>query len=143
LTARLLALPSILVALFAVAPSPVRSELPEAPPPRVKKTTAELLVGKWKATKLWDMQVPPELEIIREFTPDGKYHTRRIDPKKVHISNGTYVLIGETLRLINDVEIPQGKSRDVIIESLTGQELVVLYISGNYRERNTYKRLEK
>jgi uncharacterized protein (TIGR03066 family) len=143
MTARLFALPAMMIGLFAVVPSPVRSELPEAPAPRAKKATAEMLVGKWKATKLWDMQVPPELEIIKEFTPDGKYRINRRDPKTVHGSKGTYVLLGETLRLVNDVEIPQGKSRDVIIESLTDQELIVLYISGNYRERNTYKKLEK
>jgi hypothetical protein len=48
MTIRVLLLPAMLVALFAVSRSTVqselRNELPKAPAPRVKKTTSEILL---------------------------------------------------------------------------------------------------
>jgi uncharacterized protein (TIGR03066 family) len=134
-----------MIALFAIAPAPVRSELPEAPAPRAKKSTAELLVGKWKVVMLQNMQVAPELEIILEFTPDGKYRVRSEDPKiGVQASNGTYKLIGNTIRLTTDVIVDRrGTTRDATIEALSDRELTTVLSSSRERERTTFRRLKK
>jgi uncharacterized protein (TIGR03066 family) len=143
--ARLIALPAILVALFAVAPSPVRSELPEAPAPRAKKTTAETLVGKWKVVELGDKQVAPELQIILEFTGNGEYRVHSQDPKNgVQVSNGSYKLINDTIRLITDVNAdPNGTSRDVVIEAISDDQLTTVLVSSRDQERTKFSRLKK
>lgn len=145
MTARLLVLPAIMVALFAVAPSPVRSELPEAPAPREKKTHAELLVGKWRLAKVDKELIGPQTILTAEFTRDGKFIFEATDPTvRPQRSTGTYTLNGNTIRLTTqtDTNGPAGKSWDVLIEVLTETERITIAGPPNARQRSVFKRVE-
>jgi hypothetical protein len=96
--ARHIAQPVILVALFAVAPSPVRSELPEAPAPRARhdgelKPWSELLVGTWKMSKMNGRDLPPAWNYTIAITKDGKFTMKGEHPREPQwTKNGTFDL---------------------------------------------------
>src|SRR5262245_23147359 len=105
MTAKLFALQAILVAPFAVTPSPVRSELPEAPPPRMKKTTAELLVGTWKRVAQQNLPaLPPDWDLTIEYTKDGRVVMMAKVPmgEVPPLQTGTFRLDGKTLERAMD-----------------------------------------
>jgi uncharacterized protein (TIGR03066 family) len=163
MTARLLVLPVVVVAMFGFVGcsepdmAPVADEkqatpaekpnadLPQAPEPRAKKTTAELLVGTWKMIKLQDVDVNPQLDIQIEFNRDGKFIVQIIEPKNgIQMSKGSYTLKGKTLRRtsVSGADQPE-RSWDVTIEVITNDELIIVAGSMQDLERNTYKRLGK
>jgi hypothetical protein len=145
MTARLLILPEFIVALSAFAPSPARSELPEAPAPRVKKTTAELLVGKWSLVKVDKEVIGPQVNITAEFTMDGKFIFEATDPTVARERRtGTYTLNGNIIRLTTqtDTNGPAGKSWDVLIENLSESERITIAGPPNARQRSVFKRIE-
>lgn len=136
MTTRALLLPALFVALFAASYSPVRSELPQAPAPGVKKSTAELLVGTWKQVKF--MNKPPLGENLMGFTADGKYFARLTSPRlAVRITTGSYSLIGKSIRLTSDAnDEGPSKSWDVVIEAISAEELTVVAGPLNGRQRS-------
>jgi uncharacterized protein (TIGR03066 family) len=150
MTARILALPAILVALFAISWSPARDDLPQAPAPRPKadgkpKPWSELLVGTWKMVKSRNMQLAPGVDAQIEFTKDGKFVIRVCDPKNGDsLKTGTYTLNGNTIRLTRraDEEGPE-KSWEITIESLSADELKTAAGPAKERELSVFKRLEK
>jgi uncharacterized protein (TIGR03066 family) len=117
-------LPAILVALLAVSWSSA-DELPQAPPPHVKKTKAELLVGMWKVLKEGDNETPKDWMYELTFTAEGKYQARLVKPNQPPQARvGTYKLTGNVIRC--DIEAT-GKSAarkvDITIHSITDETL--------------------
>jgi uncharacterized protein (TIGR03066 family) len=114
----------IIVALFAISWSPA-GDPPQAPPPHVKKTTAELLVGTWQLTQI-DKRRPSETATI-EFTQDGKVVTRVVGPTiPTQKRTGTYTLHQNSLRLAIEATTDEpGENEDLMIESLTETELLL------------------
>ena len=142
MAARLLLLPSILVALFAVAPSPVRSELPEAPAPRAKKTTAELLIGTWKLVESSYVKLSPGFDKRYEYNSDGKFTVQTLDPNRgFKQTGGTFLVDGCNLRFSYNADA-DGPMRtwNAIIEEITEKDLTVAAGTGLARQWGKYKR---
>ena len=107
--------------------------LPQAPMPRVKKTTAELLVGKWK-------KVEPVSGTTHtsEYTHDGKAVGTSSDRNGVRVRALEYRLIGTTLAFTpsdaNYSSSPKhAQQRTSFVESVTEDKLViVLVINGRW-----------
>ena len=132
MNARCFLLPVILVALFAVSWSPA-DELPKAPPPHAKKTTAELLVGTWKVVKMDGKETPKDWIDEDTFFADGKWRTRFIEPVQPEVMRfGTYKLDGNTIRLDIQANGEFAARKTVItILSLTEDRLVFVAKSEN------------
>lgn len=123
---RCLRLPAILVALFAVSWSPA-GDLPQAPAPHEKKTTAELLLGKWQMVRDGGKPLLPLSAVHMEFTPDGRFKTVAEDAvrKFVDVGTGTYKLKDHTITLTTEAsELHPARNWEVKIERLTETELV-------------------
>ena len=155
MTTRLLALPTIIVALVVLTACsgpealPYADEPPQAPPPRAKevgppKPWAELLVGTWKGIKMKGVPVPPELDIRFEFMEGGKFSLIVRDPKNGHqVSSGTYILDGNAIRFTSQANANgPGASWTITIESLTNEELNTVSGPVNERQRYMYKRIK-
>jgi uncharacterized protein (TIGR03066 family) len=130
-------LPAILVALFAVSWSPA-DDLPQAPLPRVKKTTAELLIGTWKQVSSNSGQpLPKTYETTLEMTKDGKVcfrvvkSDRPIPPPRV----GEYRLDGNIIRFATErtTETPP-QNWSVTIKELDENKLL---ISASEKDKGT------
>jgi hypothetical protein len=122
-------LPAIIVALFAVSWSPA-DDLPQAPPPRVKKTTAELLVGKWKVVSVEGTPIAEGHEYTSEFTADGKYIYRvekSRDPVLPPPRMGTYRLNANMISLeTGPTNETRAISWKVMIKSITEDKLILI-----------------
>jgi uncharacterized protein (TIGR03066 family) len=142
MTTRLLALPAILVALFAVSGCNGTSETPQAPEPRSKgeKTKAELLVGTWKLVK----RTPPNSkgsQMTFEYTKNGEvtlWKDNPLDGREIQM--GTYRLEGDTLSLMMDAD---PKERNVTIDSITEDRLVTSGFSGSTPISHEYERVRE
>ena len=141
MTVRLLLLPILLIALFAMTSSPARSELPQAPAPRAKKTTAELLTGTWKEIKF--MNKKPLGENLLGFTADGRYLARLTSPRLgLRITTGSYTLNGKAIRLTSDAnQAGPSRSWDVVIEAISPEELTLVAGPPDDRQRSVLKRV--
>lgn len=74
-------------------------EVPVAPAPRAKKTTAELLVGTWRVVELNGRKVPKGWVYRFTFERDGRLHTFAEDePGRPRSRSGTYSIEGTKLR---------------------------------------------
>jgi hypothetical protein len=149
MTARHIALPAILVALFAVAPSPVRSELPEAPAPRVKpdgvlQSWSELLVGTWKMSKMNGRVLPPAWNYTIEFTKDGKFIMKGEHPRDPQwTKNGDFVLLRDKIRFTVPAKANAPKETwHVTITALSQEELTLTAGLPANHERNVLKRVK-
>lgn len=121
---------------------PKAAGLPEAPMPRAKKTTAELLVGKWWLVKQGDRVMSPLASITGEYQSDGTFLAQTVGiherPQK---KAGTYQLIRQTIRITSDKSAEEpSKTWDVDIESLTEDELVTLAGPTEQRQRSVWQR---
>ena len=154
MTTRLLARPVVFAALFVLGcygptetpkaeDTPVAEEkvnLPVAPVPKPKKTSAELLVGTWKLIKVDDKLEPAH--VFAEFKKDGQFTFRATDPPQTR--TGTYQLTGNTLHLTANANGDRpGKSWDVVIEVVTETELVTVAGPPDARQRSVSKRVER
>lgn len=150
MTARILALPAILISMFAVAGCFGPSEPEQAPPPRAKRTTAELLVGTWEMIES-DPSVSADGSSTIECTADGRWSSRTIAEAgdEPQLASGTYVLEGDIIRMTllsanklrgND---RLGKSWERLIESISETERVSLGppSSEGKRTRAVYRRV--
>ena len=121
-------LPAIIVALFAVSWSPA-GDLPQAPPPHAKKTTAELLVGKWKVISVDGSAIAEGHEYTSEFTADGKYIYRvekSRDPVLPPPRTGTYRLDANMISLeTGPTSETRAISWKVMIKSITEDKLIL------------------
>lgn len=161
MTTRLLTLPAILAALFAVLgctgadatlnadekqvtpTEKTNADVPQAPAPRAKKSQAELLIGTWRLVKLGKQ--PPFENVVYEFTKGGKYAARVIDPTgPPQRSTGTYEWQGNAIRLhaVATAEEP-AESTDMVIELLTETELITASKPPDPRLRSVFKRVAK
>jgi hypothetical protein len=133
-----------MIALFAIAPSPVRSELPEAPPPRAKKTTAELLVGTWKMSKSSHLKLGPDIERRIRFAANRRFFFRWDEPGfDVREKTGTYSFDGRMLRITDETGADrQGKPREVIIEFLNKDEFRITSVPPEVGRWDIYRRVE-
>ncbi len=126
MNARCFVLPAIIVAIFAVSYSPA-DELPVAPPPRLAKTNAELLVGTWRVIKRDGKEVPKDQIDEFTFTSDGKFSTHFNEPIQPEILRfGTYKLNENIIHI--DIKAGDGldaRKVNVKILSLTENELLV------------------
>jgi len=143
-TVRAFLLPAMFVALFAASYSPVRSELPQAPAPRVKRTTQELLVGTWKMVKSSQMKVGPSIDRRIEFTADGKFFLRWHDPGlEFQKKDASYQVTGQVIRLTyeGDADGPRAVF-DTTIEAITEDELRIAGGPLNDRQWHVYRRVK-
>ena len=119
------ALISLLVAsgCFAPGDGPKPDELPQAPPPREKKTTAELLVGTWKFVKQTPNHTVPGWQATFEFKPDGTVTLWKDCPVDGDsLERGTYRVVDDSLRMAMDTD---PHDRKVTIRSITDDTLLV------------------
>lgn len=112
----------------APAEKPRAGQLPQAPMPRAKKTTAELLVGTWRMMKSDGETLQPLVVLLTaEFTPDGRFtfwHVGLLD-KRVETKRGSYTLKGQTITLTSEASADDPeKTWEVKIERLTETELI-------------------
>ena len=122
--------------------------IPEAPSedvgPPSPKTTAELLVGKWKWLR--DEPGTPEgFEAYLEFTADGKVTMTMTTPTERRIpqpevQNGTYHLEGRTLLLAMGGE---DGDRKVTIDSITEDRFVDSDWVGNELQVHVCERVKR
>jgi uncharacterized protein (TIGR03066 family) len=104
------------------------AKLPQAPPPHAKKTTAELLVGKWREVSTDGEPLVKGYEATLEFTKDGKVcfrvekSPRRIPPPRF----GKYWLKGNLIQYAVEptTETPR-QDWSVIIKQLDEQKMVL------------------
>lgn len=97
---------------------------PEEPKP---KTTAELLVGKWKMVKHNISGLPAGFQSTTEFTNDGEVMIWLNNPVEAGPQGqiGSYQLEGNTLRMTGD-NWPS-PDRTLTIESVTLDRLVMVF----------------
>ena len=122
--------------------------IPETPPsdvgPPAPKTTAELLVGKWKMVAD-EPGTPKGFEAYMEFTADGKIvitmscPTERNIPQP-EVQNGTYRL--EDRRLFLAMGDEDG-DRKVTIDSITEDRFVDSGWVGNELQVSVFERVKK
>jgi hypothetical protein len=123
-----------------------KDESPQESDPPPKKTKAELLVGTWKLTVSDNEILGPSTNITSEFTKSGKFIFKGSDLRRAEVdeSTGSYELVGDTLRLVeNPGPNGPGKRWEVVIESLTETEFVTIAGPANHRERSISKRIEQ
>jgi len=109
------------------------------PPVEVPKTTAELLVGKWKFVKSNTNQ-PAELRAPIEFTRNGAVLVGIENVAKgTSETRGRYRLVGNTLWIFLEPPAEQGLGGlPVTIESVTEDRLVAIAWAGEH-ERHSYE----
>lgn len=121
---------------------------PEAPPedvgPPAPKTTAELLVGKWKWLRD-EPGTPKGFEGYVEFRADGKVVMTMNTPRERNIpqpevQNGTYRL--EDRRLILAMGDKDG-DRKVTIDSITEDRHTISSWVGDERQVDVYERVKR
>jgi hypothetical protein len=105
------------------------AKLPQAPPPHAKKTTAELLVGKWKVVSVEGKPLPKTYETTLELTPEGgatfrvvKSRSAVVPPPRV----GDYRVDGNVVRFAVEPtsETPR-QSWSVTIKVLDENRMVI------------------
>jgi hypothetical protein len=147
MTARLLVLPAVYAALFAVSGPHAHGDLPVAPAPRAKpeKRWAELIVGTWREATFNGMPVPFDRAARIEFTPDGRFVVRVNDPQSgnVGMKSGTYTLRGDALCLTSRAKADAGASWAWKVVSLTGETLVTAEQAGGDSRRDVAHEREK
>jgi hypothetical protein len=123
-----------------------KDESPQESDPPPKKTKAELLVGKWKLIVSDNETLGFGTNITEEYTKSGKFIFKSIHLRRGEVdeSTGSYELVGDTLRLVeNPGPNGPGKRWEVVIESLTETEFVTIAGPANQRERSISKRIEQ
>ena len=142
MTTRVLILPAILIALFAVLGCSSPNDPPQATELRLReKTKAELLVGKWKLVKR-PRGLPEGFQMTAEYTKDGKVTITTNNPLEdgPEVQIGTYQLDGDKLlRAMGDPA--NSLHRNVTIESVAEDKLVTSYMSGAERQISEYERI--
>jgi uncharacterized protein (TIGR03066 family) len=91
------------------------------------------------------MPVSPQLEIVFEFTADGKYQIRSNDPKTgVQVTKGTYTVEGNSIRLTSkpDEDKPS-RTRRIAIQSITDEELRTVAGPSHEPEHSALRRVVK
>jgi hypothetical protein len=119
------------------------SGLPQAPEPREKKTTAELLVGAWKEVEWKGKPVPKEWAFYHEYTADGKFHYFIDDRKNPPtVTTGTYQVIGDVVRQ-HTLSDPQGKERkwDITICSISETNLEISFTEDGVTEKTKFQKV--
>jgi uncharacterized protein (TIGR03066 family) len=126
------------------APPDEKAAIPGAPPPRAKKTKAELLVGTWKMVQLNGKDVPTGWDVVREFQADGQYAVRAKYPNRpLKTDSGTYTVKEDTITFTR-AAVGEAAARvwDVKIESLSNDELLASG-TGKERDQHLYRRVAK
>ncbi len=103
------------------------AEPPKEQPPPGKKTTAELLVAKWRVTKEDDTVYPSEGPYPAiEFTADGKFTAQVIGGKRPSSpQKGTYQLEGKMIHLSAEATSDSpARSWTLNIEAITEDKMV-------------------
>lgn len=96
-----------------------------APMPRIKKTTAELLVGTWRAVELNGRQVPKGWVYRFTFEQDGQIHTFADDePNRPRHRSGTYSVDDTKMRFEITNEDGHRASGTGTITEITNSKLV-------------------
>lgn len=118
---------------------------PQAPAPHLKKTAAELLVGKWKQVEWKGKPIPKEWKFYREFTADGKFRIFMDDRKlPATTTDGTYEVVGDVIRQ-HTLSSPQGRERkwDNKICLISEDELEISFKDDGVTEKKKFKRVGK
>ncbi|MBN9121481.1 MAG: hypothetical protein J0I06_20415 [Planctomycetes bacterium] len=126
---------------------PKGSGLPQAPAPRVKKTTAELLVGTWHGVSIDGQQIPKEWIFVMEFMDDGSLNIFVNDQKNIPaVKMGTYKLTGDRIKLSTPANA-EGPARDwsIVIKEISNSEFTsaIVLANGKEKERTVFKRATK
>lgn len=140
MTPRRFLLRAIIVALLAISSLSAR-DLPQAPAPHVKKTTAERLVGKWMLVEKDGKPIPKTGKYYLEFTADGKLRISAEDhlvPPAVW--SGTYELIDDTIHFHTPKDRGGQEQRwEAKIESITDEGLAMTAKRGDLSAAGRYR----
>jgi uncharacterized protein (TIGR03066 family) len=103
------------------------AKLPQAPPPHAKKTTAELLVGKWREVSTDGEPLVKGYEATLEFTKDGKVcfrvekSPRRIPPPRF----GKYRVAGQVIGFATEPTTERlAQNWSVVLKQLDEHKLI-------------------
>jgi uncharacterized protein (TIGR03066 family) len=132
----------ILPLVFIALPFAIAGDLPQAPPPHVKKTTAELLVGKWDTVTFLGKPVKRGNKVVLEFTAQGKFAFTTITPRlPLQVGTGVYRVVGNTIHFTSDATDEPSRSWEITIESISESELALAAGPPADVQRSTCKRL--
>lgn len=116
----------------------------DAPAPRPKKTTAELLVGKWRIVREGETVFPAGGPTIGtyEFMADGRFRMSLVDGNKNRQANGTYNVASDTLSITIESYTIYGRSKrtDTIV-TITDKSLI-LTSSGLKKKQAEFERVK-
>ena len=119
--------------------------LPEAPAPRAKKTTAELLVGTWKQVSRNGKPLPETYEPTIELTKDGKVtfrvlkSDRPIPPARV----GEYRLEGNDIKFRTEATTEsQAQDWIVMIKAIDEKKLLIIAYDNETGQGSEYLKIK-
>jgi hypothetical protein len=114
-------------------PTGTSADLPLAPPPRVAKTKAELLVGRWQIVKVNDANLNEGSVHTNEYLADGTFHTFRKSLRRpADGSGGSYKVVGDTIHCHIPVTSEGKELRwEIKITAISATEAVFFQSDGN------------
>lgn len=123
-------------------PTLTSADLPVAPQPRVAKTKAELMLGRWQLIQSNDHVIAKPSLFLKEFFSDGKFHSLATTKKGSHVTNGTYKVVGDTFEC-HTLSDSIGKENlwTIKIITVSDTEATVVQISENEKWLWQLKRL--
>jgi hypothetical protein len=111
-----------------------------------EERVAKLLVGSWKMTKCYHLQLDPEGESLLVFHADGRYESQYSHPfVGLQVRTGTYRIAGNRLHIqVVATQQDDERSWDPEIERITETELTLVGLeeAGGKRPRTDYQRTE-
>lgn len=124
-----------LLCLFVYRLIPVRNDQLER---HQAKTTAEILIGKWKLVR-FESGLPKGLQTTISYTKDGKVEIVSKNPFNMmdEVQYGRYAINDNTIAMTMDIE---PHDRSLVIDTITSERLVLSGYAGTRREIHEFEK---
>jgi hypothetical protein len=146
-TKPILRFPSVPRALIAILYPLTQQQVTQAPAPRVKKSVAELLAGKWKLVERKNqIALPADWEITREFHGIGKgwlvISISGSNPVPPPPRKALFEVEGNILHIYTDIDkFAPSRHSALTIKSISDEECVLQETNTEIPKTSTYRRI--